>query len=47
MQRYPNNDYNLIGESKMYLYSTNILGEKISRSLKNQLIIDVYNDGSE
>ena len=40
------NDYNLIGESKMYLYSTNILGEKISRSLKNQLIIDVYNDGS-
>jgi len=40
------NDYNFIGESKMYLYSTNILGEKISRSLKNQLIIDVYNDGS-
>ena len=40
------NDYNLIGESKMYLFSTNILGEKISRNIKNQLIIDVYNDGS-
>ena len=31
---------------KEYLYSINILGEKINRSLKNQIIFDVYIDGS-
>ena len=31
---------------KEYVYSINILGEKINRSLKNQIIFDVYIDGS-
>ena len=31
---------------KEYLYSINILREKINRSLKNQIIFDVYIDGS-
>ena len=31
---------------KEYLYSINILGEKVSRSLKNQIIFNVFTDGS-
>ena len=39
-------DHNIIGESNKYLYSINILGEKVSKYLKNQFILDVYDDGS-
>ena len=31
---------------KVYSYSINILGEKINRNLRNQIIFDVYIDGS-
>ncbi len=31
---------------KEYSYSINILGEKINRNLRNQIIFDVYKDGS-
>jgi len=31
---------------KEYSYSINILGEKINRDLRNQIIFDVYIDGS-
>jgi len=31
---------------KEYIYSINILGEKINRNLRNQIIFDVYIDGS-
>jgi len=30
---------------KEYLYSVNILGEKINRFVKNQIIFDIYNNG--
>ena len=28
-----------------YLYSINMIGEKVSRNTKNQIIFDVYNNG--
>ena len=31
---------------KVYLHSVNILGEKVNKSLKNQVIFNVYQDGS-
>ena len=37
-------DYN--GLEKRYLYSVNILGEKVSNKLKNQIIFNVFKDGS-
>ena len=33
-------------ESNRYMYSINILGEKVSKDLINQIIFDVYDDGS-
>ena len=33
-------------KEKEYLYSINILGEKINRDLKNQIIFDIYTNGS-
>jgi uncharacterized surface protein with fasciclin (FAS1) repeats len=33
-------------KDKEYLYSINIIGEKINRDLKNQIIFDIYTDGS-
>ena len=38
------NDYN--NSEKTYLYSVNILGEKVSDNLKNQIIFNVFKDGS-
>ena len=29
-----------------YLYSVNILGEKIKKSSKNQIVFDIYSNGS-
>ena len=37
-------DYNNL--EKTYLYSTNILGEKVSSNSKNQIIFNVFKDGS-
>ena len=37
-------DYNNL--EKTYLYSINILGEKVSNNLKNQIIFNVFKDGS-
>ena len=37
-------DYN--GLEKRYLYSVNILGEKVRKNLKNQIIFNVFEDGS-
>ena len=37
-------DYNNL--EKKYLYSINILGEKVSNNLKNQIIFNVFKDGS-
>ena len=37
-------DYNNF--EKTYLYSINILGEKVSNNLKNQIIFNVFKDGS-
>ena len=37
-------DYNNL--EKVYLYSVNILGEKVSKNSKNQVIFNVYQDGS-
>jgi len=37
-------DYNTL--DKEYLYSVNILGKKISKDLKNQIIFNVFKDGS-
>ena len=37
-------DYNNL--EKKYLYSVNILGEKVSDNLKNQIIFNVFKDGS-
>ena len=37
-------DYNNI--EKTYLYSINILGKKVSNNLKNQIIFNVFKDGS-
>jgi len=37
-------DYNNL--EKKYLYSINILGEKVSDNLKNQIIFNVFKDGS-
>ena len=37
-------DYNNL--EKTYLYSVNILGEKVSNNLKNQIIFNVFKDGS-
>ncbi len=31
---------------KVYLYSVNILGEKVSKNLKNQVFFNVFQDGS-
>jgi len=38
------NDYDNV--EKTYLYSVNILGEKISNSSKNQIIFNIFKDGS-
>jgi uncharacterized surface protein with fasciclin (FAS1) repeats len=37
-------DYNSL--EKRYLYSVNILGEKVRKNLKNQIIFNVFEDGS-
>ena len=37
-------DYNNL--EKIYLYSVNILGEKVTDNLKNQIIFNVFKDGS-
>ena len=37
-------DYNNL--EKVYLYSLNILGEKVSKNLKNQVVFNVFQDGS-
>jgi hypothetical protein len=37
-------DFN--GLEKSYLYSINILGKKVSNNLKNQIIFNVFEDGS-
>ena len=37
-------DYNNL--EKVYLYSVNILGEKVSKQLKNQVVFNVFQDGS-
>jgi len=37
-------DYNNL--EKVYLYSVNILGEKVSKNSKNQVIFNVFQDGS-
>tara|TARA_B100000787_G_scaffold41525_1_gene29482 strand:- start:7 stop:1935 length:1929 start_codon:yes stop_codon:yes gene_type:complete len=37
-------DYNNL--EKTYLYSVNILGEKVSNNLKNQIIFNIFKDGS-
>jgi len=37
-------DYNNL--EKTYLYSVNILGEKVNENLKNQIIFNVFKDGS-
>ena len=29
-----------------YLHSVNILGEKISRDVKNQIVLDIYSNGN-
>ena len=36
----------MFNQSKKYLYSVNMLGEKVDRDLKNQIIFDVFEDGS-
>ena len=38
------NDYNNL--AKIYLYSVNILGEKVSENSKNQILFNVFKDGS-
>ena len=35
-----------IDNEKVYLYSLNILGEKVNKDIKNQILFNIYSDGS-
>ncbi|MAU36331.1 MAG: hypothetical protein CMD14_03040, partial [Flavobacteriales bacterium] len=39
-----NENINLVNTE--FLYTLNLLGEKVKRSIKNQLVFDVYSNGS-
>ena len=32
-------------DDSKYLFSVNLLGEKINRNIKNQIVLDIYNNG--
>ena len=35
-----------IDNEKVYLYSLNILGEKVNKDIKNQILFNIFSDGS-